>query len=195
MNSNLLAHHVDVLEGAGLVRRVGSSGDGRRKYLQLVPDAVSELSRPADVLTARTILFVCTENAARSQFGAALWNARHEVPAESAGTEPAEHVHPEAIRAARRAGLDLTGARPRSLDEVTSTPDVLITVCDRALERLRPTASDPHLHWSVPDPSGGDPSVFDEALGVLVQRVETLAPRVHAVNVTASHGRDGRSHG
>ena len=182
IGSNLLAHHVDVLERCGLVRRHGSSGDRRRKYLQLEPEALAGIWRPAVVLSARRILFVCTANSARSQIAAALWNSRHEVAAESAGTEPATSVHPEAIRAARRAGLDLADARPRSLDEVTFVPDILITVCDLAHERLRPAPSMDHLHWSIPDPAGGGAAVFDDTVRRLSGMVNALAPRVHAVD-------------
>ena len=180
IGSNLLAHHLDVLEGAGLVERLGSSGDRRRKYLRLVPDALAAIWSPVEIVTVRRLLFVCTANSARSQLAAALWNDRHEVPAESAGTKPAPRVHAEAVRAAERTGLDLTHARPRSLDDVVGEPDLMITVCDRAHEHLRRAApARSHLHWSIPDPAdGGGPSAFDDALVRLSARVETLAPRV-----------------
>jgi ArsR family transcriptional regulator, arsenate/arsenite/antimonite-responsive transcriptional repressor / arsenate reductase (thioredoxin) len=180
IGSNLLAHHLDVLEGAGLVERLGSSGDRRRKYLRLVPDALAAIWAPVEIVTVRRLLFVCTANSARSQLAAALWNDRHEVPAESAGTKPAARVHAEAVRAAERTGLDLTHARPRSLDDVVGEPDLMITVCDRAHEHLRRAApARSHLHWSVPDPAdGGGPSAFDDALVRISARFETLAPRV-----------------
>jgi protein-tyrosine-phosphatase/DNA-binding HxlR family transcriptional regulator len=180
IGSNLLAHHLDTLEGAGLVERLGSSGDRRRKYLRLVPDGLAAIWSPVEIVSARRLLFVCTANSARSQLAAALWNDCHEVPAESAGTKPAPRVHPEAVRAAERTGLDLTRARPRSLDDVVGEPDLVITVCDRAHEHLRRAApARSHLHWSIPDPAdGGRPSAFDDALLQLSSRVETLAPRV-----------------
>ncbi len=179
IGSNLLAHHLDVLEAAGLVQRLGSNGDRRRKYLRLVPDALSEAWTPNAALAARRLLFVCTANSARSQLAEALWNARHEVPAESAGIRPAARVHPEAVRAAERAELDLSAARPRSLEEVVGEPDLTITVCDRAHEYLRrEVPSRSHLHWSVPDPVGGAPTSFDDTIRRLSVMVDTLAPRV-----------------
>jgi protein-tyrosine-phosphatase/DNA-binding HxlR family transcriptional regulator len=180
IGSNLLAHHLDVLEGAGLIERLGSSGDRRRKYLRLVPDGLATIWSPVQTVSVRRLLFVCTANSARSQLAAALWNDRHAVPAESAGTKPAPRVHPEAVRAAERTGIDLSRARPRSLDDVVGEPDMIVTVCDRAHEHLRRAApARSHLHWSIPDPAdGGGPAAFDDALVRLSARVETLAPRV-----------------
>lgn len=132
------------------------------------------------MISARRVLFVCTANSARSQLAAAMWNARHEVPAESAGTEPADRVHPEAVRAGAGVGLDLSGARPRSLDEVRSAPDLLVTVCDRAHERLYGLPGDARVvHWSIPDPArAGLPTAFDETVRRLGSRIDTLAPLV-----------------
>ena len=180
IGSNLLAHHLRVLEGAGIVERLASAGDARRRYVRLVPDAVSVIAEPVATLVARHVLFVCTANSARSQLAAAVWNARHEVPASSAGTRPAERVRSKAIEAAARAGLDLRGARTRSIDEVTDDPDLVVTVCDIAHEEVRSLPADAKLlHWSIPDPARGrSPSAFDRALGRITARVEILAPHV-----------------
>ena len=179
--SNLLAHHLDVLAHAGVIERVVSAGDGRRRYVRLVPDAVAEIADPVAKLVARHVLFVCTANSARSQMAAAVWNGRHEVSASSAGTRPVERVRPEAIEAAARVGLDLSTARTRSIEEVTERPDVVVTVCDVAHEELRALRDDAAvLHWSISDPAARrSRSAYDEALEQIVSRVETLAPRVH----------------
>jgi ArsR family transcriptional regulator, arsenate/arsenite/antimonite-responsive transcriptional repressor / arsenate reductase (thioredoxin) len=180
IGSNLLAHHLRVLEEAGIVERLASAGDARRRYVRLVPDAVSVIAEPVATLAARHVLFVCTANSARSQLAAAIWNARHEVPASSAGTRPAERVRGEAIEAAARAGLDLRGARTRSIDEVTDDPDLVVTVCDIAHEEVRSLPANVNLlHWSIPDPARRrSPSAFDRALGRITARVEILAPHV-----------------
>jgi protein-tyrosine-phosphatase len=180
MGSNLLAHHLGVLEEAGLVERVPSAGDGRRRYVRLLPDALSMIAEPVATLVARHVLFVCTANSARSQLAALVWNARNEVPASSAGTRPAERVRREAIEAAARAGLEMGATRTRSLDEVTERPDLVVTVCDVAREELRPLPGGVRLlHWSIPDPArGGSPSAFDLALAGITSRVEALAPHV-----------------
>jgi protein-tyrosine-phosphatase len=180
IGSNLLAHHLRVLEEAGIVERLASAGDARRRYVRLVPDAVSVIAEPVATLAARHVLFVCTANSARSQLAAAVWNARHEVRASSAGTRPAERVRGEAIEAAARAGLDLRGARTRSIDEVTDDPDLIVTVCDIAHEEVRSLPANAKLlHWSIADPAlSRSPSAFDRALGRITARVEILAPHV-----------------
>ena len=193
IGSNLLAHHLGVLQRAGLVIRSGSTGDRRRKYLQLVPDTLMKVWGPAETFSAGRVLFICTANSARSQLAAAIWNARHDVPAESAGTRPAPRLHPEIARAAARAGLDLRGARPRSLGENEEEPDLTITVCDRALELLRLPPTRHHLHWSVPDPAeSGAPTAFDETIERLSTLVDRLAPRVAMHRGTTSRSRRRR---
>lgn len=182
IGSNLLAHHLDVLERVGLIERLASAGDGRRKYLRLVPDLLSATWAPAAALTARGVLFVCSANSARSQLATALWNSGHPVPAESAGIEPAPRVHPEAVRAAARVGLDLSGARPRSIDDVDEEPDLIVTVCDLAHEKLARSGRQ-ILHWSIPDPAPrGTPAAFDEAVRSISTRVRALAPLVRPPN-------------
>ena len=182
IGSNLLAHHLRVLEDEGIVERLSSAGDARRRYVRLVPDAVSVIAEPVATLVARHVLFVCTANSARSQLAAAVWNARHEVPASSAGTRPAERVRREAIEAADRAGLNLRGSRTRSIDEVTDDPDLVVTVCDIAHESVRSLPANAKLlHWSIPDPARSrSPSAFDRALGRITARVEILAPHVRS---------------
>lgn len=182
LGSNLLAHHLSILEGAGVVERLTSSGDGRRRYVRVVPNAVASIVGPSPrAIAARHVLFVCTANSARSQLAAAVWNAQHEVPASSAGTRPAPNVRLEAIQAANRVGLDLHAARTRSIAQVTERPDLVISVCDIAHEELLELPADATiLHWSVEDPAvEGTPAAFDMALRSVTTRIGTLAPHVH----------------
>lgn len=172
VGSNLLAHHLDVLEHVGLVARFPSSGDGRRRYVRLQHEVLTGLIA-GPRLAPRPALFVCTANSARSQLAAALWTKLTASPAASAGTHPADRVHPGAVAAARRAGLDLSGALPRHLDEVRQRPALVVTVCDRAHEEL--DVEEGWLHWSVPDPVlAGTKQAFDAAVADLRDRIETL---------------------
>ena len=179
MASNLLAHHVGVLEVAGVLRRVRSEGDRRRSYLTLVPGALTGLNPPA-AMAGQRVVFVCTENAARSQLAAAVWPASSTVPAASAGTHPAAQVHPGTLAVARRRGVRLAASTPRPLVDVLNPDDLVITVCDRAHEEL-PTQL-PHTHWSIPDPARTDPAdrddAFDRALDELTDRIARIAPAV-----------------
>jgi protein-tyrosine-phosphatase len=179
MPSNLLAHHLRVLEEAGLLTRRRSEGDRRRTYLHLVPGALGALAGPA-ARPARRVLFVCTANSARSHLAAALWRQASAVPAASAGTHPACAIDPGAVAAARRHGLPLRRLRPRHISDVQVDGDLVITVCDMAHEELGPLAA---VHWSVPDPvPAGDDAGFDAALDELARRVSQLAPRLRAAS-------------
>ena len=172
LESNLLAHHLDVLESVGMISRSRSSGDGRRRYVHLLRDSLRDLS-PGRRVVPRRALFVCTRNSARSQLAAALWRSLAGAPAESAGTHPASRVHPGAIAAAKRAGLDITGSIPRALERVGKLPGIVVTVCDQAHEELAP--DDTWLHWSVPDPvPRGTRRAFDAALAELSERIVVL---------------------
>jgi protein-tyrosine-phosphatase len=177
MPSNLVAHHLNVLEQAGLLMRRRSEGDRRRSYLRLIPDALDSIAAPP-ARTARRVLFVCTANSARSHLAAALWRRASEVPAASAGTHPAAAIDAGAIAAAERHHLPLRRLRPRHLNQVRKDGDLLITVCDRAREELGPQAA---VHWSVPDPvPAGGPGSFDTALAELTNRIQRFAPRLAA---------------
>lgn len=177
ITSNLLAHHVKVLENEGLIVRVRSEADRRRTYLQLVPAALGAIL-PATGATATRVVFVCTANSARSQLAAALWRRTSNVPTASAGTHPAERVEPGAVAVARRHNLPLRVLRPRPLKEVLTSDDFVITVCDHAHEELGNLDG---LHWSIPDPVAvGTDSAFDAAFSQLCRRVFDLAPRLTA---------------
>src|SRR4249919_1091566 len=148
MPSNLLAHHLHVLEQAGVLTRRRSEGDRRRTYLRLIPGALDPLAAPP-AHTARRVLFVCTANSARSHLAAALWRHASNLPAASAGTHPAARIDPGAIAAARRHRLPMRRLRPRHIGDVQQDGDLVITVCDMAHEELGRHAA---VHWSVPDP-------------------------------------------
>jgi protein-tyrosine-phosphatase len=172
LGTNLLAHHLDVLEAAGIVRRGVSSGDGRRRYVRLEHEALAQLGVHATAPRGE-VLFLCTHNSARSQLAAALWTHRTGGSASSAGTHPASRVHRGAIAAARRVGLDLRAAEPRTVGDIPAGTQV-VTVCDRAHEELH---ADPSWwHWSIPDPVvDGSAAAFDTVVAELTRRIEALA--------------------
>ena len=170
--SNLLAHHLDVLEDVGLIARKRSSGDRRRRYVQLRRDGLADLV-PGARVRRQPVLFVCTQNSARSQLAAALWVTLTHQPAESAGTHPAARVHRGAVQAGRRAGLDLSNATPRPLADLPATHRLVVTVCDRAHEELHPSPS--WLHWSIDDPvANPSEAAFDRTVAELRERITSL---------------------
>jgi protein-tyrosine-phosphatase/DNA-binding HxlR family transcriptional regulator len=173
--TNLVAHHLKVLQDAGLVTRTRSEGDRRRTYLRLVPEVLANLTPPL-LRTVPRVVFVCTHNSARSQLAAALWAQRSRVPVASAGTQPAERVHPRALRVARRHGLSIDAARTAHVSAVVRRDDLVIAVCDNAHEHL-PEQTQPRLHWSVPDPAPVDTdAAFETTYTDIAGRIERLAP-------------------
>ncbi|MEX0667489.1 MAG: helix-turn-helix domain-containing protein, partial [Acidimicrobiia bacterium] len=124
---NLVAHHLDVLEQAGLIKRRVSEGDRRRRYISLNPVPLSGLLS-GRTLGARSVLFVCTHNSARSQYAAAAWRRQTGGAADSAGTHPALRVHPRAIQVAKERGVDLAECQPKGYESLDSAFDLVVSV-------------------------------------------------------------------
>lgn len=186
MASNLLAHHLGVLDRAGLIVRTRSEGDRRRSYLHLHPSGLDGLL-PAPTLAARRVVFVCTGNSARSPLAAALWAQSSPIPATSAGTHPAAETSPKAVAVAERRGLPFDPRPPRDIDGVIGEDDLVITVCDRAHEELhRPET----LHWSVPNPSRvGTDDAYDAAFDEIARRIDGLRPQLSVTRAPETRSR------
>jgi protein-tyrosine-phosphatase len=177
MPTNLVAHHVKVLQEAGLVVRTRSEGDRRRTYLRLEPQVLASLTPPG-LDAGQRVVFVCTHNSARSQLAAALWRDRIGGDVASAGTKPAARVHPRAVKVAHRHGLALDPAGTAHVAEVVHQGDLVIAVCDNAHENLTGPVR-PRLHWSVPDPVRVDTDeAFEAAYADLEDRITRIAPAV-----------------
>jgi protein-tyrosine-phosphatase len=175
MPTNLVAHHVKVLQDAGLVVRTRSEGDRRRTYLRLYPEALTSLAPPS-LDAGDRVVFVCTHNSARSQLAAALWRQRTGRQVASAGTQPAARVHPKAIKVAHRHGLALDPAGTAHVSDVVHHGDLVIAVCDNAHEELTGSQR-PGLHWSVSDPVRADTdAAFETAYQDLSDRIDRVAP-------------------
>ncbi len=175
MPTNLVAHHLKVLEDAGLVVRSRSEGDRRRTYVRLVTEVLESVITPSVIAPAR-VVFVCTQNSARSQLAASIWSRRSQIPALSAGTNPAATPHQRAVRIARKHGLDPAAWRTSHVSEVVERDDLVIAVCDIAYEHL-PADARPRLHWSVPDPAAVDTdAAFEAAYREIADRIDRLVP-------------------
>ena len=169
-----------------MINRSRSSGDGRRRYVHLDSQLTPRSPAGRRVLPAAGVVRVHPELGS-SQLAAALWRSLADAPAESAGTHPADRVHPGAIAAAKRARLTMDGTPPRSLDELDHVPSLVITVCDQAHEELDPP--DDWLHWSIPDPvPAGSAKAFDAA-------VDELRDRIGGLSTAAGRCRDEPSNG
>lgn len=104
----------------------------------------------------RTYIFACVHNAGRSQMSAAFFNQLANPSMGrgiSAGTQPAEHVHPVVLEAMREVGIDLSDAKPQKLTaELAQDAEMLITMgCGEECPYV------PGLRredWPLPDPKG-----------------------------------------
>jgi arsenate reductase len=101
------------------------------------------------------VLFVCLQNAGRSQISEALFlraaGGAHE--AASAGTTPAERVHPEVVEVMREPGIDLSDRTPRKLTrEMAEWADVVVTMgCGDECPYI---PGKRYVDWDLPDPAG-----------------------------------------
>jgi arsenate reductase len=102
-----------------------------------------------------TVLFVCLHNAGRSQMSQALFQraAGDRHTAISAGTTPAEHVHPEVVEVMRELNIDLADRKPRLLTrELAEQADVVVTMgCGDACPYI---PGKQYIDWDLPDPKG-----------------------------------------
>jgi arsenate reductase len=131
----------------------------------------------------KRVLFLCAHNSARSQMAEGFLRSfagdRFEV--QSAGTR-ATGVHPLATEVMREAGVDISGQRSKSVDDVGEGWDVVVTVCDTSCPV--PPRSGLKLRWKLPDPSvarGSDAErlkVFREVRDSIRSRVRVLANRL-----------------
>lgn len=171
ISSALLAHHLDVLEDAGLVERFESTADRRKRFVRLVEQHRPLVEAPS---IPRRVVFVCRQNSARSQLAAAVWRRLVGVSARSAGTEPAHEIHPMVFEVARRHGLALQSTTPQRFTASRGNETTVITVCDQSHDDLaRPLT---RLHWSVPDPVKiGTRAAFERTLDELTRRIAPLA--------------------
>jgi arsenate reductase (thioredoxin) len=82
------------------------------------------------------VLVLCTGNSCRSQMAEAfLRKLDSSLEVFSAGTQPAQQVHPLAIQVMKEVGIDLTQAKPKNIDQFIAQPfDIVLTVCDNARE-------------------------------------------------------------
>ena len=122
------------------------------------------------------VLFVCLHNAGRSQMSRALFEraaeGRHE--AESAGTTPAERVHPEVVEVMNELGLDVSGQVPKKLTrEMAERADVVVTMgCGDACPYIPGRR---YVDWDLADPKGRPLDEVRATRDLIVRKVSELA--------------------
>jgi arsenate reductase len=121
------------------------------------------------------VLFVCVQNAGRSQIAEAMFarsvDGRHE--ARSAGSNPSARVHPEVVEVMRELGVDLADRTPHRLDlDDIEWADVVVTMgCGDAC----PVIPGKHyVDWELDDPAGRPPDEVRKLRGEIARRVIAL---------------------
>jgi arsenate reductase (thioredoxin) len=129
-----------------------------------------------------TVLFVCLHNAGRSQMSQALFEraagGRH--TALSAGTTPADQVHPEVVEAMREIGIELSDRKPELLtEELARTADLVVTMgCGDACPYV---PGKRYLDWDLADPKGRPLGEVSAIRDEIERRVEALVAELDGV--------------
>lgn len=128
------------------------------------------------------VLFVCLQNAGRSQISQALFaraaaDAGH--AARSAGTTPADHVHPEVVTVMRELGIDLADRTPKPLtDDDARWADVVVTMgCGDTCPYIPGRR---YIDWQLTDPHGQDVDAVRAIRDDITGRVEVLLAELEA---------------
>jgi arsenate reductase (thioredoxin) len=127
------------------------------------------------------VLFVCLHNAGRSRMSEALFRRaageRHE--GRSAGTTPAERVHPEVVEAMRELGVDLSDRTPERLtNDMAEWADTIVTMgCGDECPYI---PGKRYLDWDLPDPKGQPLEAVRRTRDEIARRVEELARELDA---------------
>jgi arsenate reductase len=132
----------------------------------------------------KRVLFVCTENAARSQIAEGLLRflGKDQFEVMSAGIEPADEVHPLAITVMRERAIDTEGMTTKQIDDdmLQMEFDLVVTVCDHARDHCPafPNAK-ASMHWSIPDPVKAK-GTHDELLEVFRRARSLIEKRIRS---------------
>lgn len=117
-------------------------------------------------------LFVCVENAGRSQIAQALYERRG-GEARSAGSQPAAELHEAVVEALDEVGIDVSDRQPRALERAdVEWADIVVTMgCGDACPVI---PGKEYVDWNLPDPAGLCLEEVRELLSVIEQKVSSL---------------------
>lgn len=185
----------NLFEGVDLTAKyffdaVGASFEGTLGYRQIEnpedikghPAALRDVAQKAAALVRpfeerKKVLFVCRENAARSQMASAFarYHAGDKLDVESAGSAPAEAVNPMMIEVMEERGFDMAFRKPKSLDETLGyfSPELIVTMgCEEECPYIPGARSE---EWDLSDPEGKPFSFMREIRDNIKERVKQLA--------------------
>jgi len=126
----------------------------------------------------KKILFVCVQNASRSQMAQGFAEAfGKEVEVYSAGSHPSSHINPLAIEVMKEKNIDLSGRRPKGLSDLPPVEmDYLITMgCE---ETCPAVPARKVIEWQIPDPRGRPIDEIRKIRDMLEAKVKELLAEV-----------------
>ena len=127
----------------------------------------------------KKILFVCVQNASRSQMAQGFAEAfgKGKVDVYSAGSRPASHINPLAIEAMKEKGIDLSGRLPKGLTDLPPMEmDYLVTMgCEESCPAVPARKI---IEWQIPDPKGKPIDEVRRIRDILEAKVKTLLEEV-----------------
>jgi arsenate reductase len=184
----------NLFEGISLTAKyffdaVGASFDGSLTYRQIEkagditkhPTSLSDAKEKARIIVTpflkrKKILFVCTENACRSQMASAFaqYHAGDRIEAESEGSAPAQEVNPLMEEVMRERGIDMAFRKPKSIQDATrfGTPELIISMGCREVCPFFPDVL--NEEWNLPDPAGKSIHFMRQAREEVEKRVKRL---------------------
>jgi len=125
------------------------------------------------------VVFVCVENARRSQMAEGFANAfgRGKLEVYSAGSRPSSQIDPLVIEVMQEKGADLSGKRPKGLNELPPIEmDYLITMgCEETCPAI---IAKKIIEWDIPDPKGKSIDFFREVRDLIENKVRTLLKEI-----------------
>jgi len=141
----------------------------------------------------RIVLFVCTENRFRSQIAEAYFNAMAPPGwrAVSAGSKPAEEVHPNAVKLMLEEGIDISGKKPKPLTpELQRIAEIGVVVCGESESGTCPTVYTRYVeHWEIPDPARMSLEEARKVRDEIKRRVVDLIERIKRGEVPPARGQ------
>ena len=144
------------------------------KVLTDIEKAAADLIGP--LLNRKKILFACRENACRSQMAGALaqYLAGDQLEVITGGSQPADQINPEMVKAMHEKGIDMAYRVPQSIEAAISdtTPDFIVTMgCGEECPFV-PGAQ--MLDWDLTDPAGKPPELMRQVRDQIENKVKRL---------------------
>jgi protein-tyrosine-phosphatase len=134
-------------------------------------------------MTKKRIVFICVENARRSQMAEGFTNAFGQGRLEvfSAGSSPSSRIDPLVIEVMKEKAIDLSGKRPKGLNDLPLVEmDYLVTMgCEETCPAI---LAKQVVEWQIPDPKGKSIEFFREVRDDIEDKVKTLFEEIEKMS-------------